>query len=144
MSDYKKDLRVGTHTLDTDWIEQAGLYAKYAEMAAEAVFEKDKAKQRLDIVKAEVDADVRQYPENYGFNKKPTETAISNAVTLAEPFQKAYSNYIAAKREADLLSTAKTAFEHRKKALEGLTHLFNSNYFQSEAPNEINPKRNRI
>ena len=141
MTEYLDDLQLSTDSLDESWIEQPLLYAKYGELVANATEQRDNAKQNLDVVKAQKDSDIRSAPELFGFDKKPTEAAIANVVILSPEVREATQVLIDANKELNILTVAKTAFDHRKKALEGLTQLFISNYFQSNNSTEINCNR---
>lgn len=124
---FKEDLKIDQYALDTEWLKQPLLYAKWGEMSVNAASEKDFLKERLEVVLAEIDADIRKYPENYG--NPSTERAIKSAITNSKKYQEANSKYLESCRVASLLSVAVTSFEHRKRALTKLTELYISKYY---------------
>jgi len=127
--DYMKDLEIDFSDLENCWKKQPTLYMEYAEEHADASRDKDKAKERLEVVKAKLDNHIRENPIEYGCDKKLTEAAIKSLVANNEEVIEATSKLTDANYDMNILAAAKTAFEHRKKALEGLTQLFASGYF---------------
>jgi len=126
---YKDDLRIDKYSLDTEWEKQPMVYMKWAENYAEAVFERDKAKRALELVKAKIDSDIRQNPEKYGFDKKPTEAAIVSEIVQSAEYQDVYDEFIQANKRMNILAGAKEAMSQRKKALESLTDLMIAGYY---------------
>ena len=151
----KDDIKVDIYNLHTELAGQPGLYRDYAEKAADAVAEMMKANEQLSVVKtegkrkidekkAELDADIRINPSEYGLvvepGKKPTETAISSAIILepafknvcdqvAEEIKIATDTYIEAVRNKELLDGTKIAFSHRKTSLEKEVELWLGGYY---------------
>ena len=144
--DYKKDIKIDLATLDTDWVEHAELQIEWGEKWANAVAKKDRAKENLDVVKAEIDTQIR---EQYRAKQKPTETAIASMVTTSEAYRSAYKDVIDTNEEVNILQVAKTAFEQaRKKALEGLTQLWIAGYYSTpkipeEAGKEVKERQEK-
>lgn len=126
---FSDDARIDKHQLDFEWLRQASLFHKYAEAYANAMFERDKAKERLDLVKAQVDSAIRSEPEDYGFLTKPTEPAIASAILQDPDYIEAKSKYLNSVREMNIVMGAKTAMEHKKSALETLSKLYLSGYW---------------
>ena len=126
---YKEDLKIDKHRLDFEWERQAQLYMKWAEAYAQAVLDRDRAKELLDVVRAELDSKIRKSPADFGFDKKPTESAITNTVVQQEEYRKAYDKLIQAQSNMNILAGAKEAMSHKKKALEGITQLMVSGFY---------------
>lgn len=131
MSEYENDLEINKKTLDDDWLRQPRLFMKWSERVAQAMFERDRAKENLEVTKAELDGFVRIDPLAYGWedNKKPTEAFIANAVLQDERYKEASLDLAEKQKSYSILSSAKEAFNHRKAALEGLTKLFHDEYW---------------
>jgi hypothetical protein len=125
---YKEDLAIDQNALDIEWGRQPLLYAKWAEMAVEAAFQYDKAKERLDVARANLERKIRGNPAEYGIDKI-TEGAIQSAISSDKDFQVQNENVLDAKRNKGMLDVAATSFDHRKKALENLTSLFLAKYY---------------
>jgi len=135
---YEKDLRIDPNALDIEWLEQASVFMRYAEASAEAAREVDKAKELLEVTKAEVDSDIRQKTKKG--DKKPTEAAILGMVMQDPRYQQALSDYNDVKHESAILSAAVKAFEQRKVALENLVRLHGASYFAGPStPRELTP-----
>ena len=126
--DYEKDIRIDETALDVEWLEQAGLMIKYTRHAAQARMELDQSKQALDIVKAEIDKDIRELPEDYGLTKV-TDNAVAATIITQEEYKEAFQEYLDAKYEADMAQGAVQAFQQRKDALQELVRLHGQSYF---------------
>ena len=136
MSDnYKQDLEIDFSTLDTNWRDHSIHYMEWAEKWAQAVSQRDHAKESLEVMKATLDAEIR---EEFIGPKKLTESAIAAKIVLAPHYQKAQKILINANETVNHLQSAKSAFEARKKALEGLTNLWLGGYFSTpNVPREV-------
>lgn len=128
MGTYREDLEIDKFALDEAWETQALRFCDWAEKEVEAQFERDKAKEKLDIAEASTDTEIRKDPSKFGIDKV-TETAIKNAVLLHKTRTEAQEKYLNAVRSAKILSVAREAFDHRKKALEKLTELYFNQYW---------------
>lgn len=125
---YEVDIEIDGEALDQEWLNQPRLLMQYARHSALMRKRLEEAKQSLDIAKAEADKMIRTNPEKYGI-EKVTETVVANAVLKEEGYQEAYTDFLNAKYEADMASSAVNAFEHRKSALENLVRLYGQQYF---------------
>ena len=126
--DYEKDIRIDETALDIEWLEQPRLFMQYARHSAEASRDLDKAKENLDIVKAEIDLKIRSNPEKYGL-EKVTETAIQNTILTNKQYQETNQAMLDARYEAEMAKGAVRAMEQRKDALENLVRLHGQQYF---------------
>lgn len=122
---YSEDLKIDFAQLDLNWRDQAANYMHWSNKWVAAVSERDRAKENLDVIRAEVDREIR---EAYS-GKKPTEAAISALVSTNTRYRKASDQLIDLNEKVNLFVSAKSAFEHRKKALEGLTQLWVNGYW---------------
>jgi hypothetical protein len=125
---YEEDIRIDESALDVEWLDQPSLMMKYARNAAEARLELDRAKEALELAKAELDREVRSNPEAFGMEKL-TESAVQNTIILQEAYIGANDNFIQAKFKADIAQGAVRAFDARKDALENLGRLLGLQYF---------------
>lgn len=124
MNDFEKDLVIDRNALDEAWENQALLFCKWAEREVNALDERDRAKENVDLVRSEVDTDIRK---NVG-DKKPTENAIASTIQQDNRYKSAMDNYLTKVHDAKILSVAREAFDHRKTALVKLTDLFLAQY----------------
>lgn len=127
MSDYREALKIDLDHLDENWKDHAEHYMEWAEKWSEAVADRDRKKDEVEVVKAELDKEYRIKLENE-IGKKPTENMVSMAIIADERYQKVQGELIDKTKDANLYLSAKTAFEHRKKALEGETSLWINGY----------------
>ena len=128
MSEYNDDLKIDFAQLDINWRDHSANYMKWAEKWVDAVAYRDRTKEALDVLRAELDAHYRQVLHT---DKKPTEAAIAAAINKDEDYKLQQQTILDANEAVNLLASAKVAFEHRKKALEGLTQLWLGGYFSN-------------
>jgi len=135
--DYEKDMMIDEMALDVECLNQPRLMMFYAEEAAKVRGALDSAKEGLDIIEAETDAEIRKDPEKFGISKI-TEAAIKGAITLDADCQEARRKFLNLKMEADLVSAAQRALDARKKMLELLVQLHGQQYFAGpKVPRDI-------
>jgi len=133
--DFKRDIHIDENNLETEWLEQASLFVYYAELHAEALYQRDMAKSKLDLLFAKLYSERRKNWERY-FDSKPTESALKEHILSDPKYQKAERHLISSAKDANLMLSVKTAFEHRKKALENLVTLKVSGFY-AEPKNKI-------
>lgn len=121
---------VNLDKLDEEWVEQPDLFHRYATAAADARLLLEEVKQELEVVKAELDKDIRDRPNHYGLEKL-TENIVSNTITLQPKFTECQKRLNRARYDLDIVQAAVTACDHRKKALEHLVFLHGQQYFAS-------------
>ena len=144
-NDYMKELAIDLHRLDEEWAMQPQLYMKYSELAAQAQLDRDKAKERLDIVRAEIDDKIRINPLEYGApvdkndNPKLTEAWISGTIILQPEYREASDAISQENYKMNIFKAAVSAFDHRKKALENEVNLWSGGYWSApNLPRDIN------
>lgn len=139
---YEKDIEIDETSLDIEWLEQPKLFMQYSRHLADMRRRTDEMKQTLDVVKAEIDRDVREDPERFQITGKVTEGAITSAVLTNEAYKTAYQAFLDAKYEMDMAQSAVRAFEQRKEALEYLVKLHGQQYFAGpQLPRDIQWER---
>ena len=135
MSEYNEDLKIDFAELDINWRDHSTNYMKWSEKWVNSVAYRDRSKEALEVVRAGLDA---KYRRDLFDGKKPTEVAIAAAIISDEEYKLANQTLLDANEAVNLLASAKTAFEHRKKALEGLTQLWLGGYFSNpNIPTEV-------
>lgn len=125
---YEKDIRIDETALDVEWWEQPSLFMKYAKNAANCQLEFDRCKEKLDLVRAELDKEIRENPEKFGINKI-TENAISNQIIFLKKYRDTNNELLKAKYELEIARVAVQAMNQRKEALENLVRLHGQSYF---------------
>jgi len=137
VSEYSDDLKIDFAELHINWRDHSANYMKWAEQWVNAVAQRDRKKEALDVLNAELDKKYRIKLEKQ-LGKKPTEATISASIGSDKIHQIAQQAVIKANEEVNLLATIKVAFEHRKQVLEGLTKLWLGGYFSNpNIPSEI-------
>lgn len=121
---FEEEIKTNPYNLLEALLEQPQLFYEWSNKASKAGTQTTKAKDRLDVIKADVDLRIRRNPKRYGFPEgKPPESAIK-ATVLKDKKVKRYT-----KQYFDRLDTEKTlinamkSFQQRKNMLESLTTL---------------------
>ena len=140
MSEYEEDLKIDFDQLDLNWRDHSTNYMKWSEKWVNAIAYRDRIKESLEVLRAELDGKYRK--ELYkAEGKKPTEASIIAAITTDKEYKTVQQTLLDANEAVNLMAVAKSAFEHRKKALEGLTQLWVGGYFSNpNIPTEIKDK----
>lgn len=120
---YQKDLKIDRYKLDSELVRQPQLYMTWALKAVDASIEREEAKNRLEIVKSEMDSRIRANPERYNIEGNATEPAVKAAIAKSAKVKRYTRMYLKALRNDKYLQKAEIAFNHRKKMLEGLVSL---------------------
>jgi len=135
---YKEDIKPDKNALEEEWEKQTMLYDHYATLEAEAEDAKDKAKRKLDIIKAQMDERVRISPSAFGLDEPARETAIKYAVMKSSEVEQAEEDFQAAKKAYTMAKIRSTAIaDQRKKALTKLSDLFAAGYYDRRIPKQV-------
>jgi hypothetical protein len=126
---YEDDLRIDKDSLEECLVKQPELYAKWSTIWADATQERDQSKERLNIVRADLDMKIRKSWDILGFDKKPTDMAINTWICAHNDYRKANFELIQKTHAVNVLEAAKWAFQHRKDALDNLVKLYLNNYY---------------
>ena len=121
--DYKEDAQIDPQALPAEWERQPQLFIYWAEEHAYAMQKRDKAKERLDLLRAQLDSDLRINFTEYGFAAKPTEAAIAAAILQQPDYIKAQDALSDEYVNVNIMMAAKNGMETKRKALENLTQL---------------------
>lgn len=124
---YKDDLKIDEGNLHGEWKDQPFLQMKYVEEATHADVNAKRAKENLEIEKAELYLSIRKMKE---FNKeKITEAIIDAEIKVSNEYKEAHTVYFKALEKSKILNGAVDAFEQRKCALENIVKLHGRGYF---------------
>lgn len=132
---FKDEIRLDIATLDEAALQQPTLYAENGELWAQAILDRDRAKERLSAKRTEVDESVRNDPEKYGLTPggKPTETWIANKIAQHEDVIALTEELNSAQYNVNMMTVGKETLDHRMKALDILTKLYQGNYFSAQS-----------
>jgi hypothetical protein len=158
MNDYISDLHINKYMLDEEWESHQDKFMEYASAYSEAIrirddakellsFKRSEAQEVLDIIRSELDAEIRSNPTSFGYDKL-TEAIVTSWITRQIKYQAAMSSFRntlseyskklnEAEYEVNVLKGVKEAFEHRKTAMDNLTRLFLAGYFSSKPSKDV-------
>jgi hypothetical protein len=116
------DLKIDRNDLDSEFANQARLYAYYGTMAALAESRRQHLKNELELLYAHLDAEKRNQArvEAESMKIKFTETMFENMVKSDPRYQTKMKEYLNTQELANILDVGKKAFEHRKDMLVSL------------------------
>lgn len=132
---YLEDIKINKHDLDNEWVEQPELCLKYSDAHAQAEYDLAKAKEQLEVVRAQLDSRIREAAANRVVNGKPdpekvTEAVVNNRIVLDRDYRTALAIYHEKQKAASMLKSAAITFAtSRKEALENLVRLHLGNYY---------------
>ena len=139
--DYENDIKIDETSLDIELLEQPSLMFKYAKYRADLQLEVERAKETMDIVRAEMDNKIRSKPSAFNL-EKVTDAAVASCILLQEEYQDAKDQYLALKHELDYAWAATNAIDARKGILENLVKLHGMQYFAGpRIPRDIKQER---
>lgn len=140
---YEKDMYIDDDSLDIEILNQPELMVRYAQHAAELRSERDRLKEKLDLVKSQVEKDIRDDPESYDL-EKTTDKVVESAVIRTEDYQLTLNEYLSAKYEADVAGGTVSAVDARKTSLELLVKLHGQQYFAGpKIPRDLTSERKK-
>ena len=114
--------------LDRECVRQPKLYFAAAKRAADARATMEEAKSALDLVRAEVDAEIRAQPDKYDI-EKVTEAVISKTIEVQDDYIKARDAFARSRYELDVVQAFVNALDHKKSMLGHLVSLHGQNFF---------------
>ena len=139
--DYMAELQIDHNALDVEWFDQPALFMKYAQASVQTKTDLDLAKHKLEIIKSEIETDIRKNPPAYaGADAKKLTEASIHAIVIAHPdVQKAENTVIEARHTCDMFAMMVKAFDQRKYALQMAVTLFGQKYFAGPIePRDLN------
>ena len=123
---YKDDMCIDKFSLDAELVRQPSLYTKWAQAEVDAQDDRDRAKDQLDIIKAQLDQEIRS---NAKPGERTTEAAIANAIVLDPRYRRQMDVYLGKIKEAKTLQVARESLEHKRRSLGKLVDLYISGYW---------------
>ena len=137
LGEFENDRAINPDNLDVEAVQQSELFFKWAERAAHARAEMDRARLRLDEAESSGQLRCRKHPEEFGLTKT-TEEAIKAAVRCSDNYTQHFDAWIRAKQISSLMDRAVEAMEQKKRMIEVLVTLHGQKYFASpRAPRDL-------
>ena len=124
---FQADLQVDKNRLDEELLGQAQRMFYYNSQHAQAMHDRDRAKQALDVARANTDAAVRESLTASG--AKFTEAVVDGQVRTNPYYIRAQDAYLKSEYEVNLLMGAVMAMNARRSMLESLVRLYLSGYW---------------
>jgi hypothetical protein len=128
MKNFEEDLKVNQYDLTKELVEHPQKFYSWAKEYVLAQQETQRVKAKLELLQDELSLKMRQDPKRFDLPEKPTEATIKSAINAHKEVKKITEKYMERLGVEKILSKAERAFEHRKKALEGLVSLQLQNY----------------
>ena len=122
--DYESLLEIDKFKLDEEWMEQPTKYAKLSEQYSEAMLERDRLKDELDLTYSEIYAKLIA-----GEDKKPSDKSLECLILKNKVYQRAKQKFNEQVHTVNVVKGVLTALEQRKTALEYLCRLMFSEYY---------------
>jgi hypothetical protein len=116
------------YRLKEEWCNQVRLYHEWSDKLAWARTQFERAKANLKLVEADLDAEIRVNPGEYGITRV-SEGAIEKVVIRRRERREAFEVMIKAMHKVEVLEGRVKTLDHRKKALECLVQLLLNNYY---------------
>ena len=141
---YKQNVTIDEGALDYELLIQADLRRKYGENLSEMESRRDRMQDQLDVVKAEIDRDIRNAPESFDISVKLTETVVTNTILLQEDFREKLELVRDLEYEVKYAKHAVQSIDHKKSALEELVKLHGQSYFAGPSiPRNLSEERKK-
>lgn len=126
--DFVKDVKINRFKLAEECEQHSSLYQYYADLLADARTKVDSSKDRLNVVEAKLELDIRTNPPE---NLKITDSVVKALVQSDEKVEKQKEDLREAKRGLYHLEVAVTSLEHRKRQLDNLVQLLIAGYYSA-------------
>ena len=136
MADFKENITIDKYSLDLEFEKHPMLYHEYAMDMVGTEDERDQAKDKMELLRAQLDLEIRNNPKKFGL-EKITEGAIQATILQNPNYIEAQTLYNTAVLNLRILKVAVESLNQKKVALENLVKLYLGEYYSKEAPREI-------
>lgn len=130
----KEQLIINKHDLDTECINQASFFNRIADECATAMSLRDKAKENLYRVDAQLGSDIRTEAQNNEI--KITEKLIEQKIFTDKIHNQAFGDSVRAKLESDKWGALREAFSQRVNMVELIAKLYLAEYYPRKSIKE--------
>lgn len=125
IEELKKSLPIDKFALDDELTQQPSLFQSVAEAYVEAAADRDRLKEELAVIDAQLDSEARFEQGDL----KYTEQIIKNAVQTDIRHRGAFERYLKARIKAEELGALKESFAQRAYLIRDLIQLHITGYF---------------
>ena len=139
MTEETRDIfKINKFNLDEEVNRQVDLMEGTGALHADLVEERDLAKNKVDLIKAKLDDEIRKEFRN----EKITEKKIENLILLNEEYQEAFKNYLGVRKEEQLAANEKEMAMQRRAYLKILAELWIASYYGDPEIKETSETKN--
>lgn len=135
IAEIKEYLIIDKNRLDREITQHPELLFRVCEAYIEAAAERDARKEMLAMVDAELDAEIREELKD----EKVTEAMVKNRIQVHQKHVDAWSSFVEAKQQADVLNALKESFVARGYMLRDLAQLHIANYWENNSVTGTDP-----
>jgi hypothetical protein len=138
-STLKDDMLLDVRDLDRAALDQTIIFKKWAEKWAEAVYERDKIKDRIKAKRAELAKAIRANPEKYGGQdgKKISEAWLNSMIDFHDDILELEQELTDAQYNMSMMQIAKEDCEQRSRSLNQLIELYKGQYFSASSRGSV-------
>lgn len=137
---FKDDVRIDHSDLPSEWLKHPVIYMEYASQLVDVQFERDKLRDELERVAADVDAEVRAAFAG----EKVTETLIKKQVAQHDEYTEAKERLRDAEHRVDILQSGLRALDQKRISMEYLSKYELSGWHsEPKIPEEYREKKER-
>lgn len=129
---------VDKYNLDTECAQHTDVVEDTARRLAVAKRDLALEKMKVKGLRAELDQQIRENPNDYGL-AKVTEASLATTIEGQRPYKQALRALIDLEYEVNLLDGYMTALEHRKKMIEDLVFLHGQGYYGKPSEERVRP-----
>ena len=124
------DLFIDRNDLPTEWENHPHIYMYWAEEYTYAVIDRDRQKDQVELTFADLDGKIRLDPDAYQV-EKVTDKSVAEAVKRTDIYQAAIEALHQANLVVNRMAAARSAMDHKRKALDAMTTLLINQYYNS-------------
>lgn len=134
-----KDVTIDPDALDVEWLNQAAIYAKWAELQATADKIVRKLTEKVKVLRSELFLEAKAKGEEVlGEKVKPTDAACEAYYRTRPEFIELKEELNEAMYEAEMARNASFAMGHKRAGLENMVRLLGAEYFAGPvAPRDL-------
>ena len=130
------DLFLDRYDLPTEWETHPQAYMYWADEYTYAVFDRDRQKDQVDLVMADLDGEIRNDPDAYELTKV-TDSSVAAAIKRTQLYKDEQEKMHQANLVVNRTAAAKSAMDHKRRALDNMTTLLINEFYNSNtAPAE--------
>jgi hypothetical protein len=129
--DFQSDLAINEHQLESEWLRQPQLMAKYTQLCADAELAAKKAHERVKMIRSELILEAANNPEGTVGSAKPTAAQVEAWFRTRPDYLRAKRDLHEAEHHFEVMKGGVGAMRHRRDTLDNLVRLYLNNYYAS-------------